>query len=98
MASCLNVVDGKRASSSHLDLGAIDDEVLAVVGHLSVVHAVHGVVPANRTRINQRQQPVLRVSEARMGVDEETDSGHSNSRERISGTYFESPRNYTVLV
>lgn len=29
----------------YLNLGAVDDKVLPVVGHLPVVHAVHGVVP-----------------------------------------------------
>lgn len=39
---------------SHPDLGAVDDEVLAVVGHFTVVHAVHGVVPVNKIKIDHR--------------------------------------------
>lgn len=48
----------------YLDLGAVDDKVLAVVGHLPVVHAVHGVVPV----FTQRARPADHTNSERNGL------------------------------
>lgn len=49
----LYVLQGTFSGATYPDLGAVHDQVFAVVGYLSVVHAVHCVVPEQDRELMQ---------------------------------------------